>query len=353
MENEGELLLPYIVIRRGRMQESIDSLFAVNGNKLIFNEYTPFYASGTYELTITLSPAAKYYISTKGESVPFPQFEPVTETFEIDVGNTYRMDVSDYSEQEHFEAALTEKISTFSEDLELSLYGETSLTYNDLCAGIKTSIDDSSYNYGIDLWEVKTSSAEGDAREIGVSGVNLFKDVTNITSFAAPKDAVSVGFYAFSGCTNLEYVKLGSEITNIAEAAFSGCSKLAKLEIPKDSSLKTINQSAFSNTALTSFVIPKNVIAISAGAFDADCTVTLASTEGQWYAIGNGTHSGQDLWTALCSNNDTDLLHASETGYSIEYGTDSALPILPISAENFSTYIDNYYYLYCVKIKGE
>ena len=56
-------------------------------------------------------------------------------------------------------------------------------------------------------------------------------------------DAEKIGVEAFSGCTNLESVKIGSDITVISERAFYGCVKLTSVNIP--TSITEICEGAF------------------------------------------------------------------------------------------------------------
>jgi phosphodiesterase/alkaline phosphatase D-like protein/uncharacterized protein YjiK len=64
------------------------------------------------------------------------------------------------------------------------------------------------------------------------------------TPIVLPASVTSIGFRAFSACTNLTGITFGSSLTNIGDEAFSGCSKLSgDLIIPN--TVTTIGYSAF------------------------------------------------------------------------------------------------------------
>lgn len=92
-----------------------------------------------------------------------------------------------------------------------------------------------------------------------------FIDCTGLTSVTIPHSVTSMDYGAFSGCTGLTSVTLSESLTSIGERAFSGCTGLTSVTLSE--SLTSIGKSAFSSTGLTSVIIPDSVKKIEAGAF--------------------------------------------------------------------------------------
>lgn len=74
---------------------------------------------------------------------------------------------------------------------------------------------------------------------------------------------------AFSGCSSLRNIKLGSGLTFIGEAMFQGCTDLGSIAIPD--SVAKIGDNAFRGCGLTSVTISDRVTEIGESAFS-DCT---------------------------------------------------------------------------------
>ena len=89
------------------------------------------------------------------------------------------------------------------------------------------------------------------------------------TEMDIPDTVVSVGQYAFSGCTSLHHVRLSDQITLVDQDLFSGCTSLAAMVIPR--SVMCIEPYAFSGcTSLADITVqnpdPKG-LSFGAGAF--------------------------------------------------------------------------------------
>ena len=79
-------------------------------------------------------------------------------------------------------------------------------------------------------------------------------------SFSDNEDAdceLTIGGYAFSGCTNLEEVRLSENVRVIEHRAFYNCSSLKQIKLP--SKLKSMIGRAFEGTGITSITIPKTL----------------------------------------------------------------------------------------------
>ena len=77
----------------------------------------------------------------------------------------------------------------------------------------------------------------------------------------------SIGYDAFSYCSNLTSVEIGNSVTSIGWGAFMDCYNLTSVEIPN--SVTSIGYSAFEGcSSLTSVTIPNSVTFISDHTFD-------------------------------------------------------------------------------------
>lgn len=104
---------------------------------------------------------------------------------------------------------------------------------------------------------------------------------------------MSVGAWAFSGCTDIEEAMIGNNVTTLGAYAFYGCEGLASIALGDH--LMSIGDSAFRDTALSNVVIPDSVINIWSCAF-IYCN-NLASV-----VIGNGVETISDRAFCGCNN---------------------------------------------------
>ncbi|MDD6409781.1 MAG: leucine-rich repeat protein [Oscillibacter sp.] len=118
-------------------------------------------------------------------------------------------------------------------------------------------------------------------------GEAAFSYCESLTSVTIPEGVTEIGNQAFSNCKNLKSVTLPAGLTMIRECAFNACSKLTDLTIPAGvttigrlafsgckklnpnlpAALQSIEEGAFKDTAICSFVIPAAVTAIGNDAF--------------------------------------------------------------------------------------
>ena len=139
---------------------------------------------------------------------------------------------------------------------------------------------------------------------------------TSVTSIVIPNYITTIASNAFSGCSLLQSVSMGSSVTKIEANAFSNCSKLtyttkSNLKYLKDSNnalyligvsstsltsatidsnCKVIADSAFINcSALTSITIPNSVTSIGANAF-AGCTKLNYNVKNNLKYLGNSSN---------------------------------------------------------------
>lgn len=97
-------------------------------------------------------------------------------------------------------------------------------------------------------------------------GTYAFSGCTGMTSINIPSSVTSIESYVFSGCTSLTNINIPSSVTSIGRNAFSGCTSLASMNIPN--SVISIDRFTFQGcTNLTNIVIPNSVINIGELAF--------------------------------------------------------------------------------------
>ena len=97
-------------------------------------------------------------------------------------------------------------------------------------------------------------------------GGYAFRGCSGLTSVTIPNSVNSIGYSAFSGCSGLTSVTIPNSVTSIDGAAFSGCSGLTSVTIPN--SVTSIGSSAFRDcSGLTSVTIGNSVTAIGWYAF--------------------------------------------------------------------------------------
>ena len=160
-------------------------------------------------------------------------------------------------------------------------------------------------------------------------GSEAFKYCSGLTSVTIPNSVTSIGNNAFSGCSSLTDVTLhckevsswfsgmkaiknvifGQEVTTIGNSAFSGCSGLESVTM--SNSINTIGKSAFSNTSLSSILIPYSVNNIGISAFSG-CSklqqVIVKDLE-SWCKIDFGNETSNPLYLAghLYSDETTEI----------------------------------------------
>jgi len=151
-----------------------------------------------------------------------------------------------------------------------------------------TTIGDSAFSYCAALTSVNIPDS------VTTIGDFAFYSCAALTSVNIPDSVTTIGSYAFSGCDNLAYKRYdtayylgnesnpylclidvtGTDISGcnihkdtqvIAGSAFYGCRYLTNITLPDG--LRSIGDSAFSNTGLTAITIPNSVTSIGNSVF--------------------------------------------------------------------------------------
>ena len=120
---------------------------------------------------------------------------------------------------------------------------------------------------------------------------DLYVNDALVTDLTIPNGVISIGSYAFSGCTSLTSVTIGNGVTSIGYYAFSYCPGLTSVEIPN--SVTSIGNDAFLGcTGLTSMTIGGSVTSIGNNAFS-DCTgLTSVTIPDSVTSIGRSAFRG-------------------------------------------------------------
>ncbi len=268
--------------------------FSIEENKLSMKQDWPLPQSGTMELTLTIMPASETYMSKSGKLKPFPQFEPVSTTVEINTKNVAGINMSDCSTQDIFSSTLSPVINSSASGTTLAFYGTTPLEYDDdVLYILKGILGNSDKIFDIDMSALSSTAEDKKIDFID----NRFEYCSKVSSFSFPDDLEEIGISQFQSCSNLKTIKLGKSLKKIGYQAFYGCSELKDVITQADCELTTICDSAFMSTAITNFTIPKSVIAIGPNIFRFNSPVTISceDSSGQWYSAGYET-----LWNKWC-----------------------------------------------------
>ncbi len=122
-------------------------------------------------------------------------------------------------------------------------------------------------------------------------GYSAFSGCSDLTSVTIPDSVTSIGSDAFSGCSSLASATIPDSVTSIGARAFSGCSSLASATIPD--SVTSIGARAFSScSGLASVTIPDSVTSIGSGVFSACSGLTSVTISDGVTSIGEFAFSG-------------------------------------------------------------
>ncbi|MBQ6708097.1 MAG: leucine-rich repeat protein [Clostridia bacterium] len=151
----------------------------------------------------------------------------------------------------------------------------------------------------------------------------------NVKSVKIADTVTSIGNFAFSSCTKLTSVTMGTGIKTIGKAAFSFCSTLASISIPN--SVTSIEMGAFSSCVkLASVSIPASVRNIGDSVFEYCTSLKTISIPDTVTSIGEGAfldcgyYSTSDNWSNSVLYIGNHLIRAKKdvaSSYTIKSGT--------------------------------
>lgn len=221
-------------------------------------------------------------------------------------------------------------------------------------------IPKSMYNCDDSLTPFLGSGIEKVTFEEGIARIPaLFSEVKGITSIKIPNSAKTICNYAFSDCTNLKSVDLGSGVTKLGYKAFANTSSLKEITIPKSltSCSAGSNLSPFYGSAITKVVfedgsvviangimseakklidviIPESVFEIREGAFEGCSSLqTVEIPDSVRYIEENAFKNCVNLSNVKLSNELYSL------GYDVFYGCQSLISINIPKSLNSVNYI--------------
>ena len=176
----------------------------------------------------------------------------------------------------------------------------------------------------------------------GVSEDNVFPDFLkgkSITSLVLPNTITSIGANALSGCLYIQNITIPESVISIENNAFMDMRKLS-VELSPTSQLSSIGNSAFSGTAIESFVAPSSLTSIGSNAFRGCSKLVSATLLAE--TIGSGAFYGCSSLTTLT------LQNGVETIGNNAFQSCSALT--EISIPSGVTSIGNYTFSNCKKL---
>jgi hypothetical protein len=169
-------------------------------------------------------------------------------------------------------------------------------------------------------------------------GNYAFSGCTILTSVVIPNSVTTIGGSAFYSCRSLTSVTIPNSVTNIGEEAFRYCNSLTSVVIPD--SVTSIGQSAFySCSGLTSVVIPDSVTSIGNYAFRYCNSLTSVTIGSGVTSIGNYAFENCNSLTSVVIPNSVTTIG--------EYAFYSCSGLTSVVIPDSVTSIDNYAFFNC------
>lgn len=125
-----------------------------------------------------------------------------------------------------------------------------------------------------------------------------FAGCTNVTSIRMPNSVNYIAVFAFAGCTRLRGLTIPDGVTSLGNFAFDHCASLTRVTIPNR--VTNIGQQVFSYcTNLTGITIPGSVATIGNQAFSHCARLTNVTISEGVASIGISTFAGCDRLTSI------------------------------------------------------
>ena len=157
----------------------------------------------------------------------------------------------------------------------------------------------------------KTVTYEGVKYGVISIGNYAFEGCSGLTSVTIPNSVISIGCVAFSGCSGLTSVTIPNSVTSIGNFAFYGCSGLTSVTI--SNSVTEISHNTFGDcSGLTSVAIPNSVTKIGSCAFYGCSGLTSVTISNSVTDIGEHAFNGcSGLTSVTIPNSVTSIANSS------------------------------------------
>ena len=138
-------------------------------------------------------------------------------------------------------------------------------------------------------------------------GYGFFSGCSSLTSIEIPDNVTELGEEAFSGCSKLESVMLGSGLTSIGYRTFYNCSSLSSIVIPDNVTL--LDASTFNGClGLTSVIMGSGLASIADKTFSGLSNLTSVTLGSGLTSIGsNAFYNCSSLSSIVIPDNVTEL----------------------------------------------
>ncbi len=131
---------------------------------------------------------------------------------------------------------------------------------------------------------VLSISGIGTMWDYGFQETPWSESADKITGITMESGVLTIGAYAFSGCTNLTEVQLSPALCVLSDYALAYCPALTSVTLPE--SLRLVEDGAFSQSGLTGIAIPQGVTALGNAVFDSCANLTAVALPDSLTTIG-------------------------------------------------------------------
>ena len=173
-----------------------------------------------------------------------------------------------------------------------------------------------------------------------------FRDSKISGTVVIPSNILSIGAYAFSGCTEITKVEL-PDISTIPDGIFEGCRKLMSVNMP--ASLKSVSPYAFAETAITELVFPAGFESVDQRAFLNCADLITIVFPASLVLIDAEAFNGCNALTHVEAKKKA----APEISENEAFSYLDPKPILNIPATSEASYIENGWADYFDLVEGE
>ena len=129
---------------------------------------------------------------------------------------------------------------------------------------------------------------------------HLYLNDKEIENLIIPDDVTSIGNYAFSGCSYLNFVTIHENVNSIGVLAFEGCSNLTTITIPE--AMKNIGSNAFGGCSELTVVRLESKAILSASRTASTSMKSIFGGQVKEFVIGNSVESIGNYAFSECEN---------------------------------------------------